>query len=412
MNAYTQWLNKLLNDNQKKFNDLGPVKWLNPYHADVFQEQRDNLLDSLGNSSLFEQTKPFYKQISHGCKLCGTGTWSCLFITEKCNAACFYCPTSQCADEIPATQSLHFADAKAYADYINYFDFKGVSLSGGEPLLFFDKSLHYLKTIRKRCKPSLYTWLYTNGILADAKNLKKLAATGLDEIRFDIGARAYKLDKVCLAKNIISNITIEIPAVPEEAEKIKSLLPEIIKSGVTNLNLHQLRLTRHNATHLLKRNYTYIPAEQPIVLESELAALDIINHARKHSMNIGINYCSFFFKNRYQSAGFRKQVVNKLALPDDQITKKGFIREYHNNQLAYKSFRLSDTVSAQSKLLLLPHKNIYFETQYNLSPVLISPDYRARVEKLIEEAPGEMPEDALLFKIWQMEHVEKGLRRY
>ncbi len=50
----------------------------------------------------------------------------------------------------------------------------------------------------------------------------------------------------------------------------------MIKAGVSNLNLHQLRLTKHNAEKLAKRNYTFIPAEQPIVLESELAALDIL----------------------------------------------------------------------------------------------------------------------------------------
>ena len=70
----------------------------------------------------------------------------------------------------------------------------------------------------------------------------------------------------------------------------------MIKAGVTNLNLHQLRLTKYNAPKLLKHNYTYIHAEQPIVLESELAALEILDFARSENLKIGINYCSFFFK--------------------------------------------------------------------------------------------------------------------
>ena len=58
--------------------------------------------------------------------------------------------------------------------------------------------------------------MYTNGILADVSKFRKLAAAGLNEIRFDIGATTYGLDKVKLAKGILPNVTIEIPAVPEQ----------------------------------------------------------------------------------------------------------------------------------------------------------------------------------------------------
>ncbi len=84
----------------------------------------------------------------------------------------------------------------------------------------------------------------TNGILADETKFKKPAGAGIEEIRFDIGATGFKPDKLKAAKGIVPNITVEIPAVPEEKERLKKLLPEMIASGVTNLNLHQLRLTK------------------------------------------------------------------------------------------------------------------------------------------------------------------------
>jgi pyruvate formate-lyase activating enzyme-like uncharacterized protein len=166
MNPYSVYLNNLVNKNKSNFAEYPNIKWLNPYQALEAHEKRDKLMSSLSEKLLFKETKPFHHQISEGCKLCGQGLWSCLFITNKCNASCFYCPSTQLKDEVPATQSLTFETAESYADYINFFGFKGVSFSGGEPLLFFDRTLHYLKIVRKMCSPDLYIWMYTNGILA------------------------------------------------------------------------------------------------------------------------------------------------------------------------------------------------------------------------------------------------------
>jgi pyruvate formate-lyase activating enzyme-like uncharacterized protein len=346
--------------------------------------------------------------------LCGQGTWSCLFITGKCNAKCFYCPTSQESDGIPTSQNLQFETPESYAEYINYFKFKGVSFSGGEPLLFFDRTLEYLERIRKDCSPDIYIWMYTNGILADEEKFRKLAAAGLNEVRFDIGATHFSLNKIVFAKGIIPNITIEIPAVPEEKEKLKQLLPEMINAGVTNLNLHQLRLTKHNAPKLLKHNYTFIHAEQPVVLESELAALEIIDFARENKLEIGINYCSFFFKNRFQKAGFRNQIARALAVPGEFITEKGFIREYTTNKIGYKAMVIFDKESNQLNAteLKLKHKNYLFKRETALKPVEFEDEFKNNIDEFLLKNSSEIPDDEVLFKIWQMEKIESGLREY
>jgi pyruvate formate-lyase activating enzyme-like uncharacterized protein len=414
MDAYSKWLNSLINDNKKRFSEFSDVNWLNPYKTDVYQRKRNKLLGKIEDKLLFAGTKPFHFQISKGCKLCGEGEWSCLFITGKCNANCFYCPTSQLNDETPATQSLSFDTAEAYADYINFFGFKGVSFSGGEPLLFFDRTLHYLKTIRERCDPNIYTWIYTNGILAETRKFEELAAAGLNEIRFDIGATGFKLDKIKPAKDIIPNITIEIPAIPEEKEKLKRLLPEMQKAGVSNLNLHQLRLTKYNAPKLLKRKYTYLSAEQPIVLESELAALEIVAEARGKNMDIGINYCSFHFKNRFQKAGFRTKVAQKFEFENHKITQQGFIRDYDKEKIGYNTIRLADTAAGfkHSSELKLAHKSIFYAIEPNMPAIVIPQDLHVETEKLLQQQPNYIPENELLFKIWQKEYIEAGLRDY
>ncbi|WP_167612919.1 radical SAM protein [Maribellus sediminis] len=414
MDAYLKWQNSLVNKNKAEIAGWEELSWLNGYNSGEAQEQRDKLIRKLKGSLLFKETKPYYNQISNGCKLCGLGQWSCLFITGKCNASCFYCPTSQLSDDVPTTQNLSFPDARAYAEYVNHFNFKGVSFSGGEPLLFFERTLEYLKQVRKHCNPEIYTWMYTNGILADERKFRKLAAAGLNEVRFDIGATAYKLDKVRLAKGIIPNVTIEIPAVPEEKERLKTLLPQMIEAGVTNLNLHQLRLTKHNYRNLSKKDYTYVFAEHPLVLESELAALEILDYAREHNLKIGVNYCSFYFKNRFQKAGFRSRLAHSLADPDDVFTQNGYIREFTGDSIGYKSIRIFDAKPElySTQEFAIHNKTFYFMKEQVMKTTLLDPEYRIKVEQLINREPVEIPSDPLLFRIWQLEYIENGLREY
>lgn len=412
MEAYFNWLNELVNKNKKDFSTHKEISWLNPYNAGKYQLQRDQFLQNIYSNILFKDTKPYHKQISKGCEICGQGKWSCLFITNKCNAACFYCPTSQDTDEKPSTQGIDFSDPVVYANYIKHFNFKGVSFSGGEPFLYFDRTLEYLTKVREICDPDIYIWMYTNGILVTEEKLKALADAGLNEIRFDIGATKFHLHRVGYAKGIIPNVTIEVPAIPESKELMFNLLPEMIDVGVTNLNLHQLRLTPFNAKNLIQRNYTIIPAEKPIVLESELTALEIINYAKEHNLNIGINYCSFFYKHRFQKAGFRKQVAQAFGIADENISENGYIRNFEQNAIAYKTIHISDKRNSKLESINIEGQAFFYTEETVLRLSELSHDILTKVRELLKNEPKGIPTDPLLFKIWQFEYIEKGLREY
>jgi len=413
MNAYYHWLNSLVNQNKSEFAAWPEIKWLNPYMAENFQKRRDQLLSGMEGSILFKDTKPYHHQISKGCQICGSGKWSCLFITNQCNANCFYCPAKQDQDELPSTQGLNFENPADYAEYVKYFGFKGVSFSGGEPFLFFDRTLEYLKAVRKICGKDVYIWMYTNGILVTQEKLKKLAEEGLDEIRFDIGATAYSLDKVKLAKGVIPVVSIEIPAVPEEKDKLLKLLPQMVEAGVHHLNLHQMRLTPYNVNKVVKRGYTIINAEKPIVMESELAALEVIQYAKEQDLELGINYCSFHFKNRFQKAGFRNIMNESLAILANR-SQNGYLREYIGNQISYKSLKLftEKPLTGESKELKVKEKIYFIAEKMNLRASDLSDIQISNINQLLFEEPNHPPTDPLLFKVWQMEYLEHGLREY
>jgi pyruvate formate-lyase activating enzyme-like uncharacterized protein len=276
-----------------------------------------------------KRTKPVYRGISPGCELCGTGSWSCLFINNKCNCRCFYCPTEQRVIGLPTTSTLTFPRIMDYVDYLEMLDFKGVSISGGEPLLTPDATMKFIAAVNKKFGSRIYIWLYTNGTLVDRDILLRLRDAGLNEIRFDIGALGYTLEKARMAVGVIEHVTVEIPAVPEDYNTLKDTLHVMSESGISYLNLHQLRLTPHNRSNLMNRNYTDLHGEHLTVLESEVTALKLMRHASANRIPLAVNYCSFVYKNRFQRAAARRRYSRMIGSSHEDITENGHIRSLY-----------------------------------------------------------------------------------
>lgn len=443
MSAYINYLNSLTNKNRSQYPEYSDqIKWIGYYEAEEKEEERNQIIQKLGKKLnwSFKNTKPWVNSLSKGCQLCGQGEWSCLFITGKCNAKCFYCPTAQDQDGIPSTQLTSFDNPEDYVAYLKYFGFKGASLSGGEPLLVFERTLNYIRTIRKEPGDEIYLWMYTNGLLGSKEVYQKLADAGIDEVRFDIGATGYNLKYIALASGIIPNLTVEIPAVPEDFEKIKQVIPELIKLGITNLNLHQLRLTNYNAPKLLKRNYTYLHGEQATVLESELTALKIIEFAVDHNLKIGINYCAFNFKNKFQKAGFRRKIASKFIDTSSQLTENGYLRSLSNNgssyviennqlqpsdqgkdnctpehlKISYKGLLLDDHLENQHylKKIIIGNKAFFLRTGLTQNTSILENHRFPEFIHLLKNQGKQIPDDQELFALWKNEFIEWDLRGY
>ena len=274
----------------------------------------------------YQGTKADCRRLSPGCRHCGNGTWSCLFINGICNANCFYCPTLQDQEDQPTTQTVVFPDVEDYILYLKKFGYKGVSISGGEPLLTFQKTLRFITRIREEMGPEIYFWMYTNGILLDEEKLSALRKAGLNEIRLDIGATGYRTDHLEMALKRIDTVAVEIPAVPEDVEHLKQLLHHFDDIGLHHLHLHQIRCTPHNYLKLIKRGYTFLHGPQITVLESELTALHLMQYASNNGLQTPINYCSSIYKYRYQRMAARKRYAPFIAHGYEEITETGMIR--------------------------------------------------------------------------------------
>lgn len=294
----------------------------------IFEKKRIELINSISKHTSWGycNTKTDCNNLSEGCRLCGEGLWSCLFINGRCNAKCFYCPAPQNEDCLPTTNTVNFSSAAEYVAYLKRFGFKGVSISGGEPLLTPELTFSYIKAVREAFGDEMYIWMYTNGLLVTEHILDKLKCAGLNEIRFDIGATGYSLSNLSKAIGKVPVVTVEIPAVPEEIEQLKIIVKQLAELGVNHLNLHQLRLTPTNFEKMMQRNYTYIHNESVPVIESELTALQIIDHTLQNNIKLPINYCSYPYKNRFQGVAARKRNCTEMVKLHEEVTENGYIR--------------------------------------------------------------------------------------
>jgi len=353
---------------------------------------------------------------------------------------------------------MNFRNPEQYARYLKEFNYKGCSFSGGEPLLVTDRLIDYLRTIRRMTSPDLYIWMYTNGILARRDTFRRLADEGLNEVRFDIGAMGYSLKAISEAGNSVPVITVEIPAVPEKINLLKSLIPRMSDLGVSNLNLHQLRLTSHNAPKLLRRGYTYLHGEHPTVLESELTALELIKYVDENNLDIGVNYCGFQYKHRFQKAGYRRKIAGR-AKKGRMITENGYEvsvfgsekqlaggKILSNSNIAER-VRKGDLVEIKPPGLerglkyfntfvftfsgadlavksagkgnknpvsegLLPGEIFSYTTGPACYPVIIPSEKKMMLIKLLASDGTDIPSDPDLFQIWKYWFIESGLRPY
>jgi hypothetical protein len=99
-----------------------------------------------------------------------------------------------------------------------------------------------------------------------------------------------------------------------------------IYTGISFLNLHQIRCTKHNWKHLAEHGYTFLHGPQIGILESELTALKLLRYAIAEDINLGVNYCSLIYRHRFQTRSSRARWAPLMAKPFEDVTEAGMIR--------------------------------------------------------------------------------------
>lgn len=307
----------------------GELHFLAEDEAAVWGEERQRLLGALAPDleEAFGASKPHLGKLSPGCRRCGEGRWSCLFVTRTCPYGCSFCPAPSTDEEIvPYADGLQFPDFDSFLTYVRVLGLDGVSLSGGEPLLAPERTIARIRRAREVLGPAAYLWLYTAGPRATAPVLDELAAAGLDEIRFNIGATDYELGHVVRAKGRVPRVTVEVPVVPEAEPTLAGRLREMAQIGVDHLHLHQMMIFGANTYRLLPRRYPLIHGPMPSPVESELGALRLLRRVRDEALELPTQYCATAFKARWQASGNQRRLSELVRRGGESVSAWGTIR--------------------------------------------------------------------------------------
>ncbi|MBW2985907.1 radical SAM protein [Candidatus Woesearchaeota archaeon] len=262
-------------------------------------------------------------KLPKGCAYCVKGQKLVLFITGLCPNNCFYCPVSEqkSGKDVIYANEWKITTPKDTIKEAELTNAKGAGITGGDPLVKLDRTIKYIKLLKKKFGKSFHIHLYTPLNLVTEKTLNQLHKAGLDEIRFHpMLDKQSEWKKIELAKKFKWDVGVEIPVIPGKKRETKKLI-DFIKDKVDFLNLNELEISDTNVNQLVEKGFKPKNKLSYGVKGSETLAKEILNYLKKTKLNI--HYCTTTTKDKAQLARRIKRRALNVALKTDFITKEG-----------------------------------------------------------------------------------------
>jgi pyruvate formate-lyase activating enzyme-like uncharacterized protein len=250
-----------------------------------------------------------------------------LFVTGLCEnplTCSWYCPISyerKGKDFIYANERLVNNDEDIINEAI-ISSADGTGITGGEPLLVLDRTVHYIRLLKDYFGDTHHIHLYTAMKRISRQDIKKLADAGLDEIRFHI--LTEKEGEVLASVDSSLDVGVEIPAIPGRAESIKKLIKSLEGYKVDFLNINELEFAETNAHKLKERGFKLRDNSISAVEGSEAVAVELIKWARNNT-DLNIHYCPSGLKGGVQLRNRLLRRARNVAKPYEKITREGLL---------------------------------------------------------------------------------------
>ena len=284
--------------------------------------------------------------IPKGCQYCLKGTKAVLFlngICQKPNHCSWYCPISKERKDkdITFANEIQITKKEELLEEINKINAKGMSITGGDPLLKtnLEKTIEFIKYAKSVKSNRFHIHLYTNGINFNEELANKLAKAGLDEIRFHPPKEQWNSIEKALNKGII--VGAEVPVIPKK-ENIKNLEEFIIyldKIGAEFINLNEFEYCVSNCQSLKEKGFILKKGTIASVQNSREIAVELIEKLASKT-SIKIHFCSIRAKDYYQLKNRYLRRAKTIKLPYEEITKEGLFlfAQIEGNKLDLKKF--------------------------------------------------------------------------
>ncbi|MEW6170021.1 MAG: radical SAM protein [Candidatus Omnitrophota bacterium] len=207
--------------------------------------------------------------LTPGCKRCCLkGRWTQIRTTTKCNLNCSFCyyfGEKETTEQEFIPHDLYLVSRRLFNEKDMELLFEthakkflnGVAWLHFEPLMDMDKMLPLMKFIHNL---GYHQWLYTNGLLANKENLKKLKDAGLDEIRFNLAATNCSeevIKNMSQARKYFKYLCIESPMFTLFYESFMKKKKAILDTGVDHIHFAELQLFPKTKDNFSKEGTIY-----------------------------------------------------------------------------------------------------------------------------------------------------------
>jgi uncharacterized protein len=265
--------------------------------------------------------------LPEGCKMCVKGEKLVIFITGLCPRKCYFCPVSDDkfgSDNIYANERKIETDQDLIDEAIA-MNAKGAGITGGDPLMKLDRTVHYIKILKEQFGKEFHIHLYTSlNLIADA-NLKSLHQAGLNEIRFhfDFDSNLFwpNLQKALKYK---WHIGVELPLVPNKETEIKQII-DLIHDKVKFLNLNELEIADNEMSKLSAMGFKTKDQYSYAIENSLQTGLNLIEYAKKNNYNFPIHLCTAKLKDATQLTNRIKREAEGVKKKFDIVDKEGLL---------------------------------------------------------------------------------------
>ena len=264
-----------------------------------------------------------------GCRLCMQGKKMVVFATGRCPLNCFFCPISeglQGKDIVTANERIVTKNGDIITEAEDMRAL-GAGITGGEPLCAVKRVCKIIRLLKKRFGKKFHIHLYTEGTLANARNVRALEKAGLDEIRFHLfRGEDGTFGRILPALLSRMQVTVEVPAIPTRAKEreLREAIDFMKAHKIRYLNLNEFEFSDSNFGKMRARGFRQVHELTYAVKGSKEAALRLMRYA---APEINAHFCPTFIKSGLQLRERLKRRGRTIKKPFERVNSDGFVEK-------------------------------------------------------------------------------------
>ena len=262
-----------------------------------------------------------------GCQYCVKGEKLVLFVTGLCPRRCYFCPVSDAKfnHDVIFANEREVENEDDLLEEANAMDAFGSGITGGDPLLKIERTIHYIQKLKEKYGEKFHIHLYTSLNLVTREKLQKLSTAGLDEIRFHLDLDSTVFWKnVEIAKDFPWKVGVELPLLPSKKKELQEVI-EFINGKVDFLVLNELEMADNSQSKLCQMGFQTKDTMSYAVKGSLEVGLELLEYIKKQQWKLPTHLCTAKLKDSVQLTNRIQREGKNTKRKFDVITKEGIL---------------------------------------------------------------------------------------